>query len=237
MNIVVYLAVYCASLRGEEIPKLEIGGTAEHQHVSVNHRRHLHITLALKGRVKGKTADWNARWRKVEGGHGKQLGVGMMEHYSDVVAMVEMLLQYWSAIWSGCLMKDCLFPVGDNSVMLHQRGNVSMTTAEARSDDHQRGLHQLPPSGRSWLLFFFFTSLESHVSDTTNAVMKASLILRPDNRTLHWPMAARQSSDSSATFLFDSGGDSCKLEPSLMGMMTAKEESLFAIEGRFGLLE
>jgi hypothetical protein len=40
----------------------------------------------------------NARWRKVEQGHGKQLAVGMMEHYSDVVAMVETLLQYLRAI-------------------------------------------------------------------------------------------------------------------------------------------
>jgi hypothetical protein len=31
-----------------------------------------------------------------------------------------------------------------------------MTTAEARSDDHWKGLHQLPPSGRSWLVFFLF---------------------------------------------------------------------------------
>jgi hypothetical protein len=29
-----------------------------------------------------------------------------------------------------------------------------MTTAEARNEDHRRGLHQLPPSGRSWLVFF-----------------------------------------------------------------------------------
>jgi hypothetical protein len=40
----------------------------------------------------------NARWRKVERGRGKQLAVGMMEHYSDVVAMVETLLQYSRAI-------------------------------------------------------------------------------------------------------------------------------------------
>jgi hypothetical protein len=31
-----------------------------------------------------------------------------------------------------------------------------MTTAEARSDDHRSGLHQLLPSGRSWLVFFSF---------------------------------------------------------------------------------
>jgi hypothetical protein len=31
---------------------------------------------------------------------------------------------------------------------------------------------------------FYLTSLKSHVSDTTNAVTKASLILRPDDRTL-----------------------------------------------------
>jgi hypothetical protein len=36
----------------------------------------------------------NAQWRKVEQGRGKQLAVGMMKHYLDVVAMVEMLLQY-----------------------------------------------------------------------------------------------------------------------------------------------
>jgi hypothetical protein len=40
----------------------------------------------------------NARWRKVEWGRGKQLAAGMMEHYSDVVAMVETLLQYSRAI-------------------------------------------------------------------------------------------------------------------------------------------
>jgi hypothetical protein len=206
-NAMVHLAGYCASLRGQEIPKSDIVGTAEHRHASVNHRRHPHITLALKGRVKGETADrchllplamttasglrnglwiqrlldtlalkgittgaliccqkggrwvrgkivdldpmfhdylrrvqvrWrdvmpagedpcklssiyrslrrgsvararnvkipqaiiksNARWRKVERGRGKQLSVGMMEHYSDVVAMVEMLLQYSRAI-------------------------------------------------------------------------------------------------------------------------------------------
>jgi hypothetical protein len=34
-----------------------------------------------------------ARWRKVDRGRGKQLAVGMMEHYSDVVAIVETLLQ------------------------------------------------------------------------------------------------------------------------------------------------
>jgi hypothetical protein len=56
-NAVVYLAGYCASLRGKEIPKADIVGTAEHRHASVNHRRHPHITLALKGRVKGETAD------------------------------------------------------------------------------------------------------------------------------------------------------------------------------------
>jgi hypothetical protein len=57
-NAVVYLAGYCASLRGEEIPETDIGGTSEHPYASVNNRRHPHITLALKGRVKGKTADW-----------------------------------------------------------------------------------------------------------------------------------------------------------------------------------
>jgi hypothetical protein len=40
----------------------------------------------------------NARWRKVKQGHRKQLAVGMMKHYSDVVAMVETLLQYSRAI-------------------------------------------------------------------------------------------------------------------------------------------
>jgi hypothetical protein len=40
----------------------------------------------------------NARWRKVEGGGRKQLAVGMMEHYSDVVVMAETLLQYSRAI-------------------------------------------------------------------------------------------------------------------------------------------
>jgi hypothetical protein len=54
-NAVVYLAGYCASLRGEEIPKTDIGGMSEHRYAS--HRRHPHITLALKDRVKGKTAD------------------------------------------------------------------------------------------------------------------------------------------------------------------------------------
>jgi hypothetical protein len=29
-----------------------------------------------------------------------------------------------------------------------------MTTAKARSEDHWRDLHQLPPSGTSWLVFF-----------------------------------------------------------------------------------
>jgi hypothetical protein len=49
--------------------------------------------------------------------------------------------------------------------------------------------------------------------------------------------ARSESSDSSAIFLFDSVGDSCKSEPSLMVKTTAKEESLFANEARFGLLE
>jgi hypothetical protein len=40
----------------------------------------------------------NARWKKVERGRGKQLAVGMIEHYSNVVAMVETLLQYLRAI-------------------------------------------------------------------------------------------------------------------------------------------
>jgi hypothetical protein len=57
-NAVVYLAGYCASLHGEEIPKTYIGGTSEHWYASVNHRRHPHITLAQKGRVKGETAGW-----------------------------------------------------------------------------------------------------------------------------------------------------------------------------------
>jgi hypothetical protein len=56
-NTVVYLAGYCASLQSEEIPKLDNVGTAKHRHASVNHRRHPHITLASKGRVKGETAD------------------------------------------------------------------------------------------------------------------------------------------------------------------------------------
>jgi hypothetical protein len=42
--------------------------------------------------------EWNARWRKVERGCGKKLAVGMMDHYSDVVVMVETLLQYSRAI-------------------------------------------------------------------------------------------------------------------------------------------
>jgi hypothetical protein len=57
MNAVVHSAGYCASMRVEEIPKSDIGGTAGHQHVSVNHCWHPHITLALKGRGKGKAAD------------------------------------------------------------------------------------------------------------------------------------------------------------------------------------
>jgi hypothetical protein len=57
-NAVVYFLGYCASLRGKEIPKANIGGTSELRFVSVNHCRHLHITLALKGRVKGEMADW-----------------------------------------------------------------------------------------------------------------------------------------------------------------------------------
>jgi hypothetical protein len=56
-NALVYLSGYSASLCGEEIPKADIGGTSEHRFASVNHRHHPHITLALKGRVKGETAD------------------------------------------------------------------------------------------------------------------------------------------------------------------------------------
>jgi hypothetical protein len=38
-----------------------------------------------------------------------------------------------------------------------------------------------------------------------------------------WLLGPLESSDSSAIFLFDSGGDSCKSEPSLMVKAAAKE--------------
>ena len=38
--------------------------------------------------------DANARWRKVERAGGRQVSLGMMEHYSDVRAIVETLLRY-----------------------------------------------------------------------------------------------------------------------------------------------
>ena len=202
-NAVVYLSGYVGSLRGEEIPKADLGATSKHLGTSMNHPRQPHVTLALRGRVKGETADrchllplaattksglkpgvwierlvnvmefkgiikgpliqvlkgrrwvrakivdldpmfhgylrrvqkrWpeiipadhdpvklssvfrslrrgsvararnvkipqsviesNARWRKMERGRGRKLAAGMMEHYSDVKAMLETLLQY-----------------------------------------------------------------------------------------------------------------------------------------------
>ncbi len=52
-----------------------------------------------------------------------------------------------------------------------------------------------------------------------------------------WLLGLPESLDTNAIFLFDSGGDLCKSRPSLMGKTAAKEESLFANEARFGLLE
>jgi hypothetical protein len=202
-NAVVYLSGFVGSLRGEEIMKADLLATAKHFPTSMNHPRLPHGTLALRGRVKGETADrchllplaattksglevgrwigrlisvlesmgivkgpliqtlkgkrwvrgkivdldpmfhgylrqvqkrWpelipadhdpvklssifrslrrgsiararnvkipqsviesNARWRKTERARGRRLVAGMMEHYSDVKAMLETLLQY-----------------------------------------------------------------------------------------------------------------------------------------------
>ena len=38
--------------------------------------------------------DANARWRKVERALGRKITVGMMEHYSDVRAIIETILRY-----------------------------------------------------------------------------------------------------------------------------------------------
>jgi hypothetical protein len=88
-------------------------------------------------------------------------------------------------------------------------------------------------------LLFEYT-LESHVSDMIHAITKASLILRPDNWTLHWPEVARSTWTLGfyiAVMLFDSGGDSCILEPSLMAKTAAKGRVFTASEARFGLSE
>jgi hypothetical protein len=58
----------------------------------------LSIYRARNVKIPQAIIESNARWRKVERGRGKQLAVEMMEHYSDVVAMVETLLQYSRAI-------------------------------------------------------------------------------------------------------------------------------------------
>ena len=40
--------------RGEEIPKFDLGTTREHLEESMLHPRHPHVTITLKGRVKGE---------------------------------------------------------------------------------------------------------------------------------------------------------------------------------------
>jgi hypothetical protein len=51
-----------------------------------------------------------------------------------------------------------------------------------------------------------------------------------------WTLGLPKSSDSSAFFLFGSGGDPCK-SGSMMVKTAAKAETLSANEARFGLLE
>ena len=55
-NAVTYFSGFVGGLRGEEIFKLELGPTERHHKSSVNHRRLPHVTLGLKGRVKGESA-------------------------------------------------------------------------------------------------------------------------------------------------------------------------------------
>ena len=207
MFAVVLTIGFSGAFRGEEIPKFDLGTTREHLEESMLHPRHPHVTIALKGRVKGETrtrchllpvamktesgienAKWlqrlvdlyerkgivkgplmrtlkngklvksritdhdpryhdflrrvqmrapevlnpkvkvedeaslfcsgrkgsvaqarnmripkevidsNNRWRKVERAGGRQITVGMMEHYSDVRAMIKALLEYSSRL-------------------------------------------------------------------------------------------------------------------------------------------
>lgn len=203
VNAVTYVAGFVGGLRCEEIFKLDLTATERHRKRSLSHRRLPHITLGLRGRVKGETADrchllplslvtksglevgewvvrlldlcgvkgWTKgallrsckggrwvrgkimdldpmfhgyllrvkkrwpeiitaddnpvalsslyrslrkgftararnmgvpqaviesqnRWRRVDKARGKQLAMGMLEHYSDIVAILETLLQY-----------------------------------------------------------------------------------------------------------------------------------------------
>lgn len=53
---------------------------------------------ARNRKVPGDVVETNNRWRKVERAGGKQASLGMMEHYSDVRAGIEALLQYSEAM-------------------------------------------------------------------------------------------------------------------------------------------
>jgi hypothetical protein len=201
MFAVVSTIGFSGAIRGEEIPKFDLGTTREHLDESMLHPQHPHVTITLKGRVKGETrtrchlflvdmktdsgienAKWlyerkgivkgplirtlkngklvksritdhdpryhdflrrvqmrapdvlnpkvkvedeaslfrsgrkgsvaqarnmripkdvidsNNRWRKVERAGGRQITVRMMEHYSDVQAMIKALLGYSSRL-------------------------------------------------------------------------------------------------------------------------------------------
>jgi hypothetical protein len=52
------------------------------------------IARARNVKIPQSVIESNARWRKTERARGRRLVAGMMEHYSDVKAMLETLLQY-----------------------------------------------------------------------------------------------------------------------------------------------
>ena len=54
MEAVIYIVGYCCALRGEEIPKCDLGGTMKHFEESGAHTSP-HVIVALIGRIKGET--------------------------------------------------------------------------------------------------------------------------------------------------------------------------------------
>jgi hypothetical protein len=94
-------------------------------------------------------------------------------HGGDATAVLESNLM--EVCWRNARFRSEIIP-------LHRRRDVSMTRREVRiTGGVCTSFRQAVEAG--WFSFYL-TSLKSHVSDTTNAVTKASLILRPDDRTL-----------------------------------------------------